>query len=71
MNKFSFYITTYFIFSNKDYNSYCNIQCTKRILSNITLLNNLLLNSYFENPTVELHVLYVLNMHANFHTNHI
>ena len=33
-------------------------------LSNITPLNNLLLNSYFENPTVELHVLYVLNIHA-------
>ena len=35
-------------------------------LSNITLPNNLLLNSYFENPTVELHVLYVLSMHTNF-----
>ena len=39
------------------------------ILSNVIPLNNLLLNSYFENPTVELHVLYVLNMHAKFHTN--
>ena len=36
------------------------------ILSNITPPNNLLFDSYFENPTVELHVLYVLNMHANF-----
>ena len=36
------------------------------ILSNVTLLNYLLLNSYFENPTVELHVLYILNMHAKF-----
>ena len=38
-------------------------------LSNVTPPNNLLLNSYFENPTVELHVLYVLNMHTNFHAN--
>ena len=37
-------------------------------LNNITLPNNLLLNSYFENLTVELHALYVLNMHAKFHT---
>ena len=37
----------------------------------ITLPNNLLLNSYFENPTVELHVLYVLSMHANFHINQL
>ena len=39
------------------------------LLLNVTPTNNLLLNSYFENPTVELHVLYVLNMHANFHAN--
>ena len=32
---------------------------------------NLLLNSYFENPTVELHILYVLNIHAKFHANHM
>ena len=38
-------------------------------LSNVTPPNNLLLNSYFENPTVELYVLYVLNMHTNFHAN--
>ena len=40
-------------------------------LSNVTLPNNLLLNSYFENPTVGLHVLYVLNIRANFHVNWI
>ena len=28
------------------------------------LLNNLLLNSYFENITVKLHILYDLKMHA-------
>ena len=39
------------------------------LLLNVTPTNNLLLNSYFENPTVGLHVLYVLNMHANFHAN--
>ena len=38
-------------------------------LSNVTPTNNLLLNSYFENSTVELHVLYVHNIHANFHAN--
>ena len=38
-------------------------------LSNVILPNNLLMNLYFENSTVELHVLYVLNMHAKFHTN--
>ena len=30
------------------------------ILSNVTPLNNMLFNSYFENPTFELHVLYFL-----------
>ena len=38
-------------------------------LNSVTLSNNLLLNSYFKNPTIELHVLYVLNMFANFHAN--
>ena len=38
-------------------------------LSNVTPVNNLLLNSYFENSTVELHILYVLNMHTKFHVN--
>ena len=38
-------------------------------LSNITLLNNLLFNSYFKNPSVNLHILYVFNMYANFHIN--
>ena len=46
------------------------VQVTPSItLSNVTPFNNLLLNSYFENTTVELHVLYILNMHANFHVN--
>ena len=27
------------------------------------------MNLYFENSTFGLHILYVLNMHANFHTN--
>ena len=40
-------------------------------LSNITLLNNLLLNSYFKKPTIGLHILYVFNMHAYFHTKRI
>ena len=40
-------------------------------LNNITPSNNLLMNLYFENSTVGLHVLYDLNMHANFHTNRI
>ena len=38
-------------------------------LSNITPSNDLLLNLYFKNFTVGLHVLYVLNIHANFHNN--
>ena len=38
-------------------------------LKNVTPSNNLLLNSYFENPTVGLHVLYDLNMYVNFHAN--
>ena len=29
------------------------------------------MNSYFENPTIGLHVFYILNMHANFHANRI
>ena len=48
------------------------VQVTPSVtLSNITPLNNLLYNSYFENPTIELHVLYVLNIHANFYVNWI
>ena len=39
------------------------------ILSNVTPLNNLLLNSYFENLTIALHVLYGLNMLVNFYAN--
>ena len=38
-------------------------------LSSVTRPNNLLLNSYFGNLAVGLHVLYVFNMHANFYTN--
>ena len=46
------------------------IQVTPGVtLSNFTPSNNLLLNSYFENLTVGLHILYVFNMHANFYTN--
>ena len=41
------------------------------LLVNVTPTNNLLLNSYFENPTIGLHVLYVINMHTNFHANWI
>ena len=33
----------------------------------VTSFNNLLLNLYFDNSTVESHVIYALNMHANFH----
>ena len=39
------------------------------ILSNATPSNNLLLNSYFENHTIGLHVLYVFNIHVYFHDN--
>ena len=38
-------------------------------LSNVTPSNNLLLNSYFENFIIELYILYVFDMHANFYTN--
>ena len=41
------------------------------MLSNDTPLNNLLLNSYFENLIIELHILYILNMDVNFHANQI
>ena len=44
----------------------CNSGIT---LSNITPPDNLLMNLYFENFTIGLHVLYVLNMHINFHIN--
>ena len=37
--------------------------------NNVIPSNNLLLNSYFENPIVRLHVLYDLNTHANFLAN--
>jgi len=35
-------------------------------LNNVTPPNNLLLNSYFDNFTVELLILYVLNMQTKF-----
>ena len=38
-------------------------------LFRITLPNILLLNLYFEYSNTGLHVLYVLNMHVNFHVN--
>ena len=38
-------------------------------LNNVTPSNNLLMNLYFENSIVKLHVLYVLNVHVNIHTN--
>ena len=38
-------------------------------LSNVIPPNNLLLNSYFGNLIIGLHVLYVFNMHTNFHAN--
>ena len=38
-------------------------------LNNITQPNNLLLNLYFKNLTIGLHVLYVFNMRANFYIN--
>ena len=40
-------------------------------LSNVILPNNLLLNSYFKKSTIGLHILYVFNMHANFHAKRI
>ena len=33
--------------------------------------NNLLMNLYFDNSTIGLHILFVLNMYANFHTYRI
>ena len=36
---------------------------------NVTPTNNLLFNSYFQNLTVGLHVIFVINMHANFQAN--
>ena len=45
---------------------FCWVQITPEVtLSNVTPFNNLLLNSYFENFIVGLHVLYVFDMHAN------
>ena len=38
-------------------------------LSNITQPNNLLLNSYFKNLTIGLHILHVFNMYVNFYIN--
>ena len=39
------------------------------ILSNITLLIDLLLNLNLEIVIVGLHILYIINMHTNFHVN--
>ena len=49
---------------------YSWVQVTPGVtLSNVTPPNNLLMNLYFENFIVGLHVLYLLNMHINFHIN--
>ena len=46
------------------------VQVTSDVtLINITPPNNLLMNLYFKNFIIGLHVLYVLNMCAKFHTN--
>ena len=46
------------------------VQVTSDVtLINITPPNNLLINLYFENFIVGLHVLYVLNMCSKFRTN--
>ena len=48
------------------------VQVTSGVtLSNIIPPNNLLHNSFFENPNVELHIPYDLNIHANFHVDWI
>ena len=38
-------------------------------LNNITQPNNLLLNLYFKNLTIGLHILHVFNMYVNFYIN--
>ena len=44
------------------------VQLTPSVtLNNVTPPNKLLYNSYFENLTIKLYVLYVFNIHANFH----
>ena len=46
------------------------VQITPNVtLNNVILPNNMLLNSYFKSLTTELYVLYVLNIHTNFHAN--
>ena len=48
------------------------VQVTPGItLNNVTPPNNLLLNSYFKIFTIELYVLYVLNMHTNINVNQL
>ena len=67
-----FRVITYKYISHTHTNIYGWIQVTLGVtIINVTPPNNLLLNSYFENLTVELHVLYVLFMHANFHDGQI
>ena len=54
------------------YNKLLGVVTLLRVtLSNLRPPNNLLLNSYFENSTFELHVLYDIDMYANFHANHM
>ena len=50
---------------------YIYILYNSKSLSNIKQLNNFLLNLYFENSIIKLHVLYFLNMYTNFHINWI
>ena len=46
------------------------VQVTSSVtIKNVTLLNNLLLNLYFENLIVGLLGLYILNIHAKFYEN--
>ena len=50
---------------------YIYIYIYTHTLINVTLTNDLLLKLYFKNFTVELHVLYILNMHTNIHVNQL
>ena len=54
---------------NKHTHTYIHIR--QSLTTRLTLLNKINIITYFENLTIELHVLYALNIFVKFFINHI
>ena len=55
----------------KNKHTHIYIHIRQSLVTRLALLNKINMTIYFENLTVELHVLYALNTHVKFCINHI